>query len=366
MTDFNTKISPQLQTSLADQGQIGYFIEACARLDRNNQIKRQHRGISQGRRLSIYLNGDIVSSASPTKASNINQRQWRLDNDRCRHGIKRWDCEKYTKYRRSKGFSDERKGCPHHEAVDCPFLHSRHENGKKQKTFKITYPAYRQLTCQVIKSSHSNHYKLLFLTLTFPPFREGVVLPPGTANKLFSKFIHNLRKTYSAGDYIAVREGDGITKRLHFHLIVSMPFVSFKIINSYWNEVIKDYCLPSNNSVTTKKDSVIIRDPIKAARYVCKYLSKVYHESKAAPSETRIIFTSHNSEGLRTDVSAYEINQITKGYTTEIVILNDYCTMYKVRGNVDRFIKDVVFSFLPQKKPDRFRLQAVTNTQVKV
>ena len=49
--------------------------------------------------------------------------------------------------------------------------------------------------------------------------------------------------------YIAVKEYGEITKRVHFHFIVSYPFIDFRYFNDIWVNTISDICFYSSCAV---------------------------------------------------------------------------------------------------------------------
>jgi hypothetical protein len=164
----------------------------------------------------------------------------------------------------------------------------RRETGLMKKNFKIDHLTYRKISSASHYLIKKSNYKTLFLTLTFPQFKK--YLSDNEANKLFSKFIENLRRRHNCEGYIAVRENGAKFGRVHFHLLLSIDFVSFPGLNSYWCDIISDYCEFAKNAVQTDPKTKFINNPTRAMRYVCKYFSK----SKGTISESRVIFVSNN------------------------------------------------------------------------
>ena len=102
--------------------------------------------------------------------------------------------------------------------------------------------------------------------------------------------MENLRKNYYCAGYVAVRECGEKFGRNHFHVVLSIPFVPFYILNRAWNTAISDICESSPRSLTTKRNKIILKTPANAVRYICKYISK----AKGQCNEARIVFISNN------------------------------------------------------------------------
>lgn len=104
--------------------------------------------------------------------------------------------------------------------------------------------------------------------------------------------MENIRKSkkYRAEGYIAVRERGGKNDRLHYHLVVSIKFVSFIDLNRAWCRAISDYCEFSKNAIQSDGSNRVLKSPSRAIRYICKYISK----SKNLKSWTRLYFVSNN------------------------------------------------------------------------
>jgi hypothetical protein len=90
--------------------------------------------------------------------------------------------------------------------------------------------------------------------------------------------------------YVAVREHGTKNNRLHYHLLCNIPYIDFRWLNSYWCDIIADYCDPSPNAVQTDPKTKFIHNPIRAMKYVCKYFAK----SIGTTSESRVFFISNN------------------------------------------------------------------------
>jgi hypothetical protein len=234
--------------------------------------------------INIHLNGDIV------RCPDIAAIHKRAAEIRDQHGICKYNfhenqCSTWLIAVRTHKYSGRCifAGCP-----DCPGHKFHTKTGKKEKTFKIDDQVYR-------KVSSAGHYlikkskpKTLFLCLTFPEFKKKV--SDDEINKRFSKYVENLRKNYDCGGYIAVREYGEEKGRIHFHLLLSISFVDFRILNDAWCHSIKDICHYSKNALTSDPETRFIYNPVTALRYVCKYISK----AKGQVSTSRLVFISNN------------------------------------------------------------------------
>jgi len=240
--------------------------------------------------LNVHLNGDIVSCPDAVTIKN-NLIERRDASGKCKYGEIEMYCTAWQNYIRNqpevKPFSAFGR-CFMCVSPLCPHNQFRRDIGNLKKNFAITPQVYR-------RAASASHYMLkefknknLFITLTFPPFKKHLSL--NEANKLFSKFVHNLRENRGLSAYIAVREHGTKNNRLHYHLLCNMPFIDFRWLNNYWCDVIADYCKRSPNAVQTDPKTKFITNPIRAMRYVCKYFSK----SIGTKSESRVFFISNN------------------------------------------------------------------------
>ena len=158
--------------------------------------------------------------------------------------------------------------------------------GKRKKSFELTSRKKRLIKCSAIRQYHLKKYSLKFVTLTFP----GKV-NQSYANECFSKFIDNLTNNYKLYSYVAVKENHK-SGNPHFHLIIDIPFVDYRILNKAWNKTFSDKFNFSNNAFTSGRNSVIsnIRQ---ITSYVTKYISKAENSDNEL-KETRIYFISTN------------------------------------------------------------------------
>ena len=248
--------------------------------------------------INLHLTGDIVRcpdiSAIHKRAQEIKERH-RI----CQYGYMEDTCQAWQQsllnWQQSiKNFNCGRcmlAGCDL-----CPGHLKRKELGNKDKTYKIDNTVYRKMASAahfLVKESKS---KTLFITLTFPKFKRKV--SDEEINKYFSKYVENLRTNYDCGGYIAVRERGKQTNRIHYHLLLSIPFVPFATLNDSWCNTIKDICVFSRRALTTDKKTVFIRNPVRALKYVCKYFAK----SKGQVNNSRLVFMSNNILSHETNV----------------------------------------------------------------
>jgi len=206
----------------------------------------------------------------------------------------------------------------------CPGHIIQTEKGKKEKSFKIDSSKYREMCSSGIYLWKETDSKTLFITLTFPKFKKKIT--DNEINRYFSKFVENLRKNYNCGGYIAVRERGEKNNRIHFHLLLAIPFVPFNVLNDSWCNCIKDICVYSKNAVTTDKKTLFIRNPVRAIKYVCKYFAK----TKGQVSKSRMVFISNNI--IQKAFKYYgNVMYFLTGYKSiEIVQTSDYSTLYRI------------------------------------
>jgi len=284
--------------------------------------------------INLHLNGDIVRCPD-IRAIKIRLAETRLKEGRCKYGIHEIKCPVWVNHCMAR---PEIKSlsyfgrCYLSGCDDCPLRKKRVETGLMQKSYRIDNTNYRKMASAAHDLVKTSKNKTLFLTLTFPKFKSKP--NEKQINESFSKFIENLRSNYNCSGYVAVREYGSIGNRVHFHLLCSLPFTDFVTLNSAWCHSISDYCEFSKNAVRTTKETIFIRNPGKALRYVCKYFAK----SKGQSSETRLIFMSNNL--IKKPISVtYDVNTILKGYKgIYINQTSDYSTCFRIT-DPDEFMR---------------------------
>jgi hypothetical protein len=219
-------------------------------------------------------------------------------------------------------------------SILCPRYKDRKKQGNKKKVFTIDWKTYRKVSSAAHYMLKESEHKTIFITLTFPQWKKKHLLTKSffydeITNKLFSKFAENLRKNYNCNNYIAIKEYGKRFNRVHFHLLASMPYISFTRLNDSWVNTISDYCQYSNCALQTdKKTSCIIRNPNRAVRYVCKYISKSF----GVKSGTRIVFISNCT--LKKPITIREQNynhiDLLKGFKSIQIKTYEHVTVFKV------------------------------------
>lgn len=215
----------------------------------------------------------------------------RLAQARCKYGMEEIKCSAWYNFCKEK--EDIKpiscfERCYLSGSDVCPLHVERKMNGLKVKSFTIDNKKYRQLSSTAhyqIKKFNNNP---LFLTLTFPPFKK--YCNDKEINKLFSKFMEKIRRRHNCKSYIGVREFGSKNNRVHFHILISIDFIAFPLLNRLWCNTISDYCDFAPNAIQSDPKTRFIRNPVRAMRYVCKYFSK----SKGKTSESRLVFISNN------------------------------------------------------------------------
>jgi hypothetical protein len=240
--------------------------------------------------INLHLNGDIV------RCPDIKLIQECLKEDRERHNICIYNIHENNCATWQNSFAcwntAINKGCSGRCQLSgsdmCQEHQKRIKTGKQEKHFKIDNVNYRKLASASHYLFKTSEHKSIFITLTFPPFKTEY--NEKQLNECFSKFMENLRTNYNCSGYVAVREHGENGGRNHFHVVLSIPFVPFYLLVRAWNYAIRDICVSSNNSVSSRSKKIIIKKPASAIRYICKYISK----SKGQESKTRIAFISNN------------------------------------------------------------------------
>lgn len=308
--------------------------------------------------INVHLNGDIVRC--PDIAA-IKLREWEIKdkNEICRYNIKESTCPTWQNnlknWQNVKDHSNCGR-CPLAGTAICPGHQTQQARGKKEKTFGVNGQNYRKLASAAHYLVKESDNKVLFLTLTFPKFKKQV--SNNEINNYFSKFVENLRANYNCGGYVAVREFGKKANRVHFHLLISIPFIRFPVLNAIWCNCIKDICYSSKNAVTSDPKTRFITNPGRALRYVCKYFAK----TKGQFSASRLIFLSNNlvqKPRRAVDFKYYPldnywkpkdilIEDLLKGYKSiYIQQTSDYTTCYRITdiNEFNRFCDEFLYPF---------------------
>lgn len=201
----------------------------------------------------------------------------------------------------------------------CPKLQKQYLDGCKPKKFKVDSTIYRKIASSSMYLIKESNYKTVFFTLTFPKFKKQI--NEKELNQYFSRFMENLRTNYSCMGYIAAREGNGTTLRYHYHVLCSIPFVPFSLLNNIWCNTIQDICIHSLCALRTDPKTSIIKNPVKAIKYICKYFTKC----RGQRSDTRIVFISNKFLNVNTG----EVSSLIQKPKQIIVNVTDYLKKYK-------------------------------------
>jgi hypothetical protein len=292
--------------------------------------------------INLHLNGDIVRCPD-TADSKKKVRERYASEYKCPFGVVEYDCQVRNNYHLAHRLTDTRCDCHLRSCQDykenyemgflwreyvCPKMRDQYAHSIKKKTFEITSQVYRKMasaTHDLVKSSRN---KSLFLVLSFPKFK--ITPNEKQINQCFSKFVENLRKNYKCSGYVAVREYGEHTNRVHFHIILSIPYISFTTLNLAWCAAISDYCDFSPCALRSKAKSLYIKSPIQAIKYCCKYFSK----SKFTRSSTRLVFMSNNLIKKPVKIYNTSIQSILEGYKgIYIQQTSDFSTCYRITND---------------------------------
>lgn len=297
--------------------------------------------------INVHLNGDIV------RCPDIAESKKRLSEIRDSHGICKYNIHESTcpvwqlmqqAALNESNWDNKRNNftgrCTLGGSENCPGSKNHKELGNITKHFKIDNVVYRKLSSATHDLVKSSGTKTLFLTLTFPKFKNEY--DETKINPCFSKFIENLRTNYNCSGYVAVREYGDNTHRVHFHLCAAMPFTDFRTLNDSWCAAISDISEYSKTALRTTKDTIFIKNPSRALRYVCKYFAK----SKYQVSDTRLVFISNNLIKTPINLKNESAQSILIGYKgIYINQTSDYSTMFRIinPSEFDRFCKEFLY-----------------------
>jgi hypothetical protein len=294
--------------------------------------------------INVHLNGDLVRCPN---ISEILKKNWEIKDSHhiCRYNYHEDQCSSWqSSIKNWQNVKDNACSgrCNLSGSVICPGHIKKTKLGKQEKKFKIDNQIYRKLASSAHYMVKESEFKTIFITLTFPKFKKKVSY--NEVNKHFSKFVENLRKRYNCRGYIATREFGEKTHRVHFHLVLNIPFVNFSTLNAAWCHSINDICDYSPNALTSTEETRYIRNPTVALKYICKYISKCRNQR----SKTRLVFCSNNiiqkPKGL-TDISIEDLLKDLKGIY--INRTSDYTTCFRVtnQASFDIFCNRFLYPF---------------------
>jgi hypothetical protein len=291
------------------------------------------------RMINLHFNGDIVRCPDTSEAKKKVRERYEHEY-KCPFGVLEYDCQVRNNYHLKHRIVNERCDCHLRSCRDykenyemgflwreyvCPKMRDQYIHGLKKKTFEISSQVYRKMASAAHDLVKSSRHKTLFLTLTFPPFKKEP--NEKQINQCFSRFVENLRENYDCSGYVAVREYGEDNNRIHFHIILSIPYHSFVTLNAAWCHAIQEYSVFSRCALRTTPKSLYIKTPVAAIRYFCKYFSK----SRYTQSATRLVFISNNL--IKTPVRVYNtgVETLLKGYKgIYIQQTSDYSTCYRI------------------------------------
>lgn len=306
--------------------------------------------------VTLHHNGSIVVHPDNSTAYRDRQRRY-SDTGKCRYGCDKITCRQYqVEYLKNPFVYQNWLGeidlgtlpaCELRLTSRCPRYVKNKKDGDKEKRFLMTNRHYNEIADRVAWMKENARHKMLFLTLTLPPFKQCITPKnvENEINKSFSKFVENLTKHYGLTNYLAVREGDGVSKRYHYHLIAVLPFADFRRLNGAWCAAISNICEASKNALTSDKEARFIRSTSSAVRYICKYISK----ARGQASRTRIIFCDRETAQATVKLSIDHTPEELTGHLKSVHYydLNEYVTRITIKNNkeLDGFINSVVRAF---------------------
>jgi len=271
--------------------------------------------------VNVHLNGDIVRCPD---IAEIHKKAAELrDKHRiCKYNIHENTCPVWLIAVRSHKHCGR---CCLACSAECPGHKIRKKTGNMKKQYKIDNATYRKIASASHYMVKESKYKTLFITLTFPQFKKRKY-NESEINKSFSRFAHNLHEIYGVKYYIAVKELCPTSGRPHFHMLLSIKFTDFNILNGAWCAAISNICYASKNALRTEKNKIIIRSPDRAMRYACKYFAKC----RGSRSNTRIVFLSMPLI-LKPKNEVISVETILKGYKSIYICQSsDYTTTFRI------------------------------------
>jgi hypothetical protein len=323
--------------------------------------------------ISVHFNGEIVRHKNMRIIAARTNDKYSKE-ERCKYGLhylrcSTWLLDNLKDYHKEQDLRKNNKlpkievytACKSSGCSSCPEFRKRKKQGNKKKEFTIDWSKYRQLASAAHYLIKESENKVLFLTLTFPDWkrrapyphqiyksREGLIANHKLTKSFYYdeisnikivNFLENMRENYKCSGYIVVKEYGETTKRVHFHLIISLPFIDFRLLNDIWVNSIADICFYSSCALRHKPGTpTIIRNPARAIRYVCKYIGKSY----GIKSDTRVIFISRNLLS----------SKVPRKYTTFNYKENKFeeCIKYERVSNIVKSIQEKEYNHVDYLK----------------
>ena len=134
--------------------------------------------------------------------------------------------------------------------------------------------------------------------------------------------------------------------------LVAVKYIDFRILNNAWCSAISDIADSSKCAFRSKRESLYIKEPGAALRYMCKYIAK----QRGSRSKTRIVFMS-NSLLIKPKKEYCCIEDILQGYKSiYIQQTSDYTTCFRITDSkeFDKFCTQYLYALfeMSDKKTD--------------
>jgi hypothetical protein len=208
-------------------------------------------------------------------------------------------------------------------------------NGKKEKSYSIETTDYRKISSSAVNLWNRRKNKIVFFTLTFP-FDAN----EKQASESFSKFIENLTLNYGLNNYIGTKERGEEGNKLHFHVLLDLPYKDVRVFNKAWCSTFKNYHSFVPNALQLPKrrnGGAVVTSQERCVKYICKYVSKsrgqrfkrkCYFISREVLSKPREL-TRNEVSILQDSIENIEIN---REYFKVIMLKNAYFSKFDKVG----------------------------------
>lgn len=146
----------------------------------------------------------------------------------------------------------------------------------KEKSFALKGKHKRLIQSSAVRmwKEKEPNEMLHFGTVTFS---DDVPNEEKIRQEIYKKFVKNMTANHGMTGYIAVKEKGEKNGRIHYHIIMRMPFVKYSLINKCLHEIHKNFGYRGSNnlfSTNSRRGRHVIKNVDHVVKYVTKYVSK--------------------------------------------------------------------------------------------
>jgi len=188
-----------------------------------------------------------------------------------------------------------------HSAVFCNNLRK-----KSKYTYFVNYDTYRKIAGAAVNMFKQKQNEVIFITYT-----TKQIIGHAEINRIFSKHLKNLRENYGLNSFVWVAE---LQKRgaIHYHALFDIPYIDIRTINDSFGRTLNanNYRSSVNSVQLAKNWGSVVKDPVYAIKYFCKYATKV----RGKPFNAKVYNYSHGISPKTIEISYNEFQYLSEKY----------------------------------------------------